>query len=159
MKKLDLFFFSFCIFVTISFSQQKTVQITGTPSYTYLHRNYISTVLLNNGISDIDQNTSNSGLVYPKLSGKTAMFVSGFLWGTKISGDEIPHVGGSAYRTGLQPGKILNSGLPWAQLTFQDPNAPNVRIYKVRRDIYPGGPYIDLTEESSIESKSPVEIR
>ena len=108
MKKLHLFFFSFCVFVSISFSQEKTVQITGTPSYTYLHRNYISTGVFNNGISDIDINVSTAGLSYPKLSGKTAMYVSGFLWGTKISGDEIPHVGGSAYRTGLQPGKILN---------------------------------------------------
>lgn len=156
MKKLHLFFF--CLFVSFSFSQQKTVQVTGTPSYSYLHRNYISTIFYNNGISDIST-LGNSGLVYPKLSGKTAMFASGFLWGTKIAGDDIPHVGGSAYRTGLQPGRILNSGLPWDQLTAEDPNAANVRIYRVRRDVYPGGPVADLSEEATIESKSETEIR
>lgn len=157
MKKLYLF--CLCLFVSISFSQQKTVQVTGTPSYSYLHRNYISTGFFNNGISDFDITQSNSGLVYPKLSGKTAMFESGFLWGTKIAGDEIPHVGGSAYRTGLQPGRILNSGLPWDQLTTEDPNAANVRIYRVRRGVYPGGPVVDLSEEAIIESKLVSEIR
>ena len=159
MKKLSLLIFHFCLFVSFSFSQQKAVQVSGTPSYSYLHRNYISTGFFNNGISDYDISQSNSGLVYPKLSGKTAMFVSGLLWGTKIAGDEIPHVGGSAYRSGLQPGRILNSGLPWELLTSEDPNASNVRIYKIRRDVYPGGPVIDLSEEATIESKSETEIR
>ena len=159
MKKLYLLIFHFCLFVSFSFSQQKAVQVSGTPSYSYLHRNYISTGFFNNGISDFDISQSNSGLVYPKLSGKTAMFVSGFLWGTKIAGDEIPHVGGSAYRTGLQPGRILNSGLPWELLTSEDPNASNVRIYKIRRDVYPGGPFIDLSEEATIESIAASEIR
>jgi hypothetical protein len=159
MKKLYLLIFHFCLFVSFSFSQQKVVQVSGTPSYSYLHRNYISTGFFNNGISDFDISQSNSGLFYPKLSGKTAMFVSGFLWGTKIAGDEIPHVGGSAYRTGLQPGRILNSGLPWELLTSEDPNASNVRIYKTRRDVYPGGSFIDLSDEVLIELKSATEIR
>lgn len=159
MKNFKLTLVVISLIVSISYAQEKTVQITGTPSYSYLHRNYISTGFFNNGISDIDINASNSGLSYPKLSGKTAMFVSGFLWGTKIAGDEIPHVGGSAYRSGLMPGKILNSGLPWVQLTVEDPNTTNVRIYKVRRDIYPGGPITNLSEEATIESKSELEIK
>lgn len=159
MKKLFLVFSLFFLCYNLTFSQEKIIQILGDPTFTYLHKNYISTVLFNNGIADIDQNTSNSGLVYPKLSGKTAVFISGLLWGTKIVGDEIPHVGGSAYRSGLQPGKILNSGLPWDQLTFEDPNDPSVRIYRTRRDVYPGGPLVDLSEEALIESRSVEEIR
>lgn len=138
------------LLIGISFSQLSIAQ----RSYTYLNKNYIQTGFFNDGISDIDVSESNSGLFYPKLSGKTTVFTSGFLWGAKITGDSIPHVGGSVYRTGLQPGRILNSGQPWNQLI-----SSNERMYRVRYDVFPGGPYVDLMEESIIEGKSVQEIR
>jgi len=51
----------------------------GSPIRAYMNINNISTVIKNDGISDIDAGQSNSGLVYPKGSGKTAVFQSGFL--------------------------------------------------------------------------------
>ena len=58
-----------------------------------------------------------------------------------------PHVGGSAYRSGLQGGKIISPGIA------EDPNDPHVRIYRVRPDVYPGGPWVDLSVEAIDEGK------
>ena len=77
---------------------------TQTP-VTYLDINNIFTPMRNNGISDIDVNQQNSGLVFPKGSGKTAAFTSGLLWGARITGDPQVRVGGTAYAT--------TSGLNW----------------------------------------------
>ncbi|MFN2128796.1 MAG: hypothetical protein ACK2TU_13135, partial [Anaerolineales bacterium] len=107
----------------------------------------------NNGISDIDVNQQNSGLVFPKGSGKTAAFTSGLLWGARIPGDPQVRVGGTAYATGLQPGAILADG------TADDPTLEKYRIYRVRPDIYPGGPEVDLTNEETLELTSASSIR
>jgi hypothetical protein len=109
----------------------------GQPIRTLLNINNISTVFKNDGISDIDRAETNSGLVYPKGSGKAAVYTSGMLWGAKITGDPQVRVGGTAYRTGLQGGKVTNNNLPWDQLTAEDPDAGNVRMYRVRPDVIP----------------------
>lgn len=112
---------------------------------TYLDINNISTQLYNNGIGDIDPN-GNSGLVFPKGSGKTACFTSGLLWGGLVQDDPQPRVGGTAYRTGLQPGVIMSNG------QADDPSLLKYRIYRVRPDVKPGGPAVDLTEEAFNEN-------
>ena len=48
----------------------------GDPVQAYLNLNNISTVFKNDGISDIDVFQSSSGFVFPKGSGKTAVFAS-----------------------------------------------------------------------------------
>jgi hypothetical protein len=131
----------------------------GTPVRSFMDINSIFTVIKNDGISDIDVNEQNSGLVYPKGSGKTAVFQSGFLWGAKVPGDNQVRVGGTAYRTGLQGGKILDSGLPYTQLTAEDPNADNVRIYRVRPDVYPEGPTVDLSQDAVYEFNNAQALR
>ena len=98
----------------------------GSPSKTWLNINGISTLLTDVGIADINGSGSGSGFVYPKGSGKTAVYCSGLLWGGTINGEV--RVGGSAYRSGLQAGRILAPGIA------EDPNAPHVRIYRVRPD-------------------------
>ena len=138
--------------------QNNFIKISGTPQRTYLNANLLSTVLKNDGTSDIDIYEQNSGLVYPKGSGKATMFQSGFIWGAKVSSDSSIRVGGSRYSSGLQPGRILNSGLPWEQLTAEDINAANVRIFRVRRDVYPGGPVVKLNAETNDEGKAELEI-
>lgn len=121
--------------------------VLGTPVNTYLNINNISTVFWNNGYSDIDIQDANSGFVFPKGSGKAAVFKSGFLWGGTIGGEV--RVGGSSYRTGLQGGKILSPGVP------EDPNLPKNRIYRVRPDYRDG----DLSAEVRDEGKSAAEVR
>jgi hypothetical protein len=85
---------------------------TGSPVYTYLNINNISTVYRNDGTSDIDPAQQNSGLVFPKGSRKTAMYSSGLIWAARVEGDPQVRVGGSGHRSGLQPGSILPSGSP-----------------------------------------------
>ncbi len=120
---------------------------------TSLNINNISSYFFNNGISDISA-LGNSGLVYPKGSGKTAVFTSGLLWGARVAGDADPRVGGTAYRTGLQPGKVLANG------TADDPTLPVYRIYRVRRDVFPGAdPNIDLSTEAGLDGLSQSEVR
>ncbi len=140
-------------------SNNQLSKVQGTPVRAYLDINNLSTVFKNDGISDIDAQETNSGLVFPKGSGKAAVFTSGFLWGVKIPGDPQPRVGGTAYRTGLQGGKITNSGLPPAQLTAEDPEAANVRIYRVRPNVFPGGLSVDLSSEASVEGLSQDAVR
>jgi len=124
----------------------------GSPVRTFLNINSISTVIKNTGVLDIDQQESNSGLVFPKGSGKTAVFQSGFLWGGKVSGET--RVGGSAYREGLQPGKILGPGIAESR------NLPKNRIYRVRPDERPGAEVnADLSSEMADEGLSEADIR
>jgi len=127
---------------------------TGTPVRTYLNINNISTVFKNTGISDIDAQESNSGLVFPKGSRKTAVYESGFLWGGNVGGEV--RVGGSAYREGMQPGKILSPGLA------EDPDLAKNRIYRVRPDEKPGsgsGFDANLSSEVADEGLSEAAVR
>ena len=81
-------------------SKTRLQKTTAQRTSTFLDINNISTWFYNDGVSDITPN-GNSGLVYPKGSGKTAVFTAGLLWGAKVAGDPDPRVGGTAYRTGL----------------------------------------------------------
>jgi len=120
---------------------------------TSLNINNISTYFFNNGISDISS-AGNSGLVYPKGSGKTAVFTSGLLWGARVAGDPDPRVGGTAYRTGLQPGKVLPDG------TADTPTLDKYRVYRVRTDIAPGSdPNVDLSTEAALDGLTELEVR
>ena len=153
MKMINSFIalsFIFCSFVV---AQDKNNLKFGEPSRAYLNLNKISTIFKNNGISDIDINEAGSGFVFPKGSGKTAVYISGFLWGAYAGNDPEVRVGGSTYWSGLQGGKILSPGVA------EDPDAGHVRIYRVRPDVYPGGPAVDLSVEAIDEGKSEAEIR
>jgi len=108
------------------FKNNSLKKTNGLPNWTKLNINNISTYFRNNGDSDLDNN-SQSGFVYPKGSGKTCFFQSGFLWGAKINGAEVK-VGGSAYSSGMQPGRILSPGVA------EDPNLGKNRIFRVRSD-------------------------
>lgn len=132
---------------------------TGVPVRSFLNINNVSTVFKNTGISDIDRDEQNSGFVFPKGSGKAAVFQSGFLWGAKIANDPQVRVGGAAYREGLQGGRITNSGLPWEQLIAEAETAPNVRMYRVRPDVKPGGPAANFASELDDNEGTEEQIR
>ena len=113
---------------------------------TYLDINNIKTLQGNNGFSDFNLDSNLGGLEWPKGSGFTPVFVSGFLWGGYVQGDPQVRVGGSAYLSGLQPGPILSDG------QAANPSDPKWRIYRVRSDVYPGSPAVDLSSEAQIEN-------
>jgi hypothetical protein len=125
------------------------LRTAGSPAYTWLDINQISTVLRNTGIADIDPTQNNSGFVYPKGSNKTAIYESGLLWAARVAGDPQVRVGGSAFTSGLQPGKLLSPGVA------EDPNLPKNRIYRVRPDYRSA----DLSSEVRDEGSSASEVR
>ena len=136
--------------------QAKTSATTAAPSpiRAYLNINNISTVFKNTGVSDIDAQEQNSGLVFPKGSKKTAVFQSGFLWGGVV--DSQVRVGGTAYREGLQPGKIISTGVA------EDPELAKNRIYRVRPDERPGsgtGLDANVSSEAVDEGLSEAAVR
>ena len=129
--------------------QKTTVQ----RSSTRLNINNISTWFYNDGKSDITPN-GNSGFFFPKGSGKAAVFTAGLLWGARVAGDPDPRVGGTAYRTGLVPGNVDASGNAPADNTID-----RFRIYRVRADVAPGGPVVDLSADAKDENNSEAAIR
>ncbi|MCK9281713.1 MAG: T9SS type A sorting domain-containing protein [Melioribacteraceae bacterium] len=110
---------------------------------TYFNINNINTWHFNNNITD-----NNGGFHFPNYVGSpVAIYQSGFIWGGKIDGNI--HVGGSAYLTGLQPGKIKDDGTP------EDPYLEVNRIWRVRPDYRTG----DLSKELQSGEGTPEEIR
>jgi len=155
-KFLFLFLISFSLVLYAEEGNKKDSKglnkTQGNPVRTFLNINNISTQIYNDGNSDITPD-GNSGVIFPKGSGKTAVFESGLLWGAQVAGDPQVRVGGSAYRQGLQSGKILSPGVA------EDPALPKNRIYRVRPDIYPGGPFVDLSTAATDEGLPATAIR
>ncbi|MFA6981169.1 MAG: T9SS type A sorting domain-containing protein [Ignavibacteriaceae bacterium] len=160
IKYLLVFLMSILILTTSQLQAEGNKKDSGTKlnktdaqtASTYLDINNISSFFYNNGISDI-ASSGNSGFVYPKGSGRTAVFTSGLLWGAKVSGFLDPRVGGTAYRTGLVPGRVLADG------TADVATLDKYRIYRVRMDVYPGGPTVDLTSDAKNEGISASDLR
>ena len=132
-----------------------TLEKPGSPIRAYMNINFISTIIKNTGITDINIGQDASGLIYPKGSGKTAVYQSGFLWAAIVGDPEEndPHVGGTVYREGLQSGWIDANG------NVIEEADPGVRIWRVRPDVYPGGPNVDLSPEAQDEVKSEADVR
>ena len=151
LRALIIFlFFNIAIIPQTKISKRLTANDNIT--YTKLNINNISTYYYNNGDTDLNPGY-NSGFEFPKNSGKTAIFESGLVWGTKIAGDTIPRVCGSTYGSGLQPGIIQADG------KAADPSNPKYRIYRVRPDVYPGGPHVDLSAEAKEEGTTEQQLR
>ncbi|MGB5846929.1 MAG: hypothetical protein WBH40_00485, partial [Ignavibacteriaceae bacterium] len=160
IKILLVFLFGTALMIGSAFAEgdggnkkNKLNKPDGAPIRAFMNINNISTVIKNTGISDIDVGESNSGLIFPKGSGKAAIFISGLIWGARIEGDPQVRVGGSTYAEGLQGGAILSNG------TVEDSDAPHVRIYRVRPTVFPGGPDVDVSVEAGDEGLSESDVR
>jgi hypothetical protein len=90
-----------------------------------LNINNIASVFQNDAVTDANINPSG-GFEYPRGSGKIAVCSSGLLWGAKV-GSEI-RVGGTEYRSGLQPGRIISVG------KAEDQANTDLRVFRVRPD-------------------------
>ncbi|RPI05084.1 MAG: hypothetical protein EHM64_07740 [Ignavibacteriae bacterium] len=100
----------------------------------------------NNGDASYNTYTGGSGFEWPKGSGNTAIFEEGLVWsgyyGAKVAANL--RTGGSAYRHGLQAGRITNSGLPYANLIADDPGKASNHTYRVRPDINPSKTFAEV---------------
>ncbi len=124
-------------------NNRKSAKVTGSAvTTTYMDINNLIALQSNVGNSDYNRNSQN-GTEFPNGSGKSIIFESGLVWGGLVGG--VPNVGGSTYGSGLQPGPILSNG------SAADPTDPKWSIYRIRPDVYPGGPAVDLSSESTLE--------
>ncbi|MBP1647350.1 MAG: hypothetical protein H6Q30_795 [Bacteroidetes bacterium] len=124
-------------------SSDRLVKTAGTPTWTNFNVNYISTTFSVIGFSDVSRENpwGLAGLIYPKGSGKTAVFAAGPIWGAWADTGEHIRIGGAAFDTGLEPGKILDGMQP------EPSDLPKNRIYRVRPDIPPGSWTADVSSE------------
>jgi hypothetical protein len=127
VSKTLFLFFLFCLLAYAKGGNKKSSpsNVLGIPSWTHININNISSWFQNNGSSDFNP-LNYPGLVYPKGSDRTASYQSGLIWSAKLDG--TLEVGGSSHLQGTVPGRILTDG------TAANPNANDVRIYRVRRD-------------------------
>jgi len=125
----------------------KVLKTTGSPATTKFNINNISTFFTNDGASDLST-TGDSGFQYPIGSGKTVFYESGFLYGGYVNNEW--RVSGSTYNRGQVAGRILPDGTG-------EPDGPNVRIYRVRRDFK--DPQADYSKEIQDENKTQADIK
>ena len=78
---------------------------------------------------------SEPGISFPRGTAEI-VFQDGILWGGYVrdSIDQNPRVGGQTYRTGTQPGHIMQAGDGINPPVASDPNDARAHIYRIRRD-------------------------
>ena len=110
---------------------KKLSNTSGEPLRTRININKISAWYDADGTEERNSATGNSGLTYPKGT-TTAVFTSGLMWsGFHHDGiGPVVRANGHMYNTGFAPGAIL--GVRTGVSENQD--APDVRIWRVRRD-------------------------
>ena len=102
---------------------------TGTPVSTLININNVAGWIRNDGWSARIPSSGNSGVFFPRGS-STSIFQDGIVWGGNVNdgGSQVLRVGGQTYSIGTAGGRIISAGVA------ADPNADNVRIYRIRRD-------------------------
>jgi len=110
---------------------KKSTNRAGQPLRTKININNISAWYDADGTEEINSATGNSGLVYPKGTAG-AIFTAGLMWsGIHLDGlQPTIRTNGNSYFTGLSTGAIL--GIRTGEI--EDPNAPDVRIWRIRKD-------------------------
>src|SRR5262245_21131581 len=86
--------------------------------------NSINMWVTNFGSFAYDLATGNAGLVYPRGTAKTAVFASGLWLGCTVGPDV--RIAVAEYSQEYGPGKMVGG-------TFDDPNRPQYKVYKVAR--------------------------
>ncbi len=105
--------------------------VLGTPVSTMLNINKVASWYSANGEQERIPSTGNSGLYYPRGT-STAIYSAGLVWGGNYNDGRTPQlrVNGQSYNNGTKPGAILGLRTGVAE----DAAAPDVRIYRIRRD-------------------------
>ena len=104
---------------------------SGAPLSTMLNINRVAAWYSSDSKQEQDPSTGNSGLFYPRGT-STAIFSSGIVWSGQFN-DGLGvalRVNGASYNTGMKVGRILGMRTG----VTEDPNSPDVRIWRIRRD-------------------------
>jgi len=130
----------------------------GSPTETVLNANTVSSWYSSDGIQEQNIATGNSGLTFPRQTA-TSMFSAGLLWGGLFMDGLMPpiRVNGTSYNSGIQRGAIqgIRTGIA------EDPDAPDVRIWRVRRDYNTADLTLDAAEVHNVppEDVTPEQIQ
>ena len=107
-------------------------KVTGQPRSTLLNINALAQWWRADGMLSRDPRTGQSGVFFPRGLGPGAavIFADGFVWGGLVQDGRTPELraGGNTFNVGLIEGAILPGGVA------EDPNASDVRIWRIRRD-------------------------
>lgn len=124
---------------TKPFSPSKSL---GLPNTTLSNINNVAAWYSSNGEQEHDRVTGNSGLIFPRGTAR-AIYQAGIIWGGNFNDGQTPalRVNGQTYSAGTKPGRILGIRTGNAE----DPNAPDVRIWRIRRDYATA----DLTQDAA----------
>jgi hypothetical protein len=120
----------------------------GFPNRTLSNINEVSAWYDDDGTQENNSSTGNSGLTYPRQTAQ-AMYSAGLMWGGRFLDGLNPEirVNGHSYNSGLQRGAILGIRTGVAE----DPGAPDVRIWRVRRDYFTADLRLDAAELNGID--------
>jgi hypothetical protein len=118
-------------------------RILGIPNRTKLNINQVSSWYDDDGRQEHNSGLANSGLTFPRQTA-TAVYEAGLIWGGIFNDGLSPQirVNGQSYNSGTQRGAILGVRTGVAE----DPDAPDVRIWRVRRDYYTADLTLDAAE-------------
>jgi hypothetical protein len=102
---------------------------SGTPFSTLVNVNNLSMWISADGLSARDPATGNSGTIFPRGTAGV-VFQDGMVWGGLVNDGLTPRlrVGGQTYSIGTSAGRIISPGVA------ENPSAPDVRIWRIRRD-------------------------
>lgn len=142
MKRIIRFSFYYFVFLFL------VNQVYSQTHHIKFNINNISTFIYNNGEADQNPN-GNSSMTFPILGNGHMVYSTGVYISHIVNG-EIRGAG-STYRSGLQPGRIMENGLA------EDKNSNKVRVYRVRKDQYYLGS-IDVSTEAADEGMPEAEI-
>lgn len=119
----------------------------GVPVSTMLNINRVAAWYSANGEQERIPSTGNSGLYYPRGT-STAIYSAGLVWGGLFNDGITPtlRVNGQSYNNGTKPGAILGIRTGVAE----DPAAPDVRIWRIRRDYATADLKQDASEINSV---------
>ena len=111
-------------------AQPRTVQqALGAPASTLMNINNLAMWARDDGLMERRPQDLNAGVTFPRGT-TTVVYAGGLVWGGLVNDGASPllRVGGQTYNYGTVPGRILSPGVK------ESPDAPDVHIYRIRRD-------------------------
>ncbi|NIR47637.1 T9SS type A sorting domain-containing protein [candidate division KSB1 bacterium] len=131
-------------------SDFKLTKPNGQPMATLININNLSMWVRADGWSGRNPITRSAGTIFP-WGTTNVIFQDGIIWGGIVEDGLRPgpklRVGGQKFSTGTVPGRIISKGVA------EDPNAPDVRIWRIRRDYQTA----DLTQDAAELNNNPVD--
>nr|NIV95769.1 hypothetical protein [candidate division KSB1 bacterium] len=118
----------------------KLTKASGQPGATLININNISMWIRADGWSARNPISGNAGTIFPRGT-TNVIFQDGIIWGGLVRDGHSPtlRAGGQRFNAGTVPGRIISKGIA------EDPNAPDVRIWRVRSDYQTA----DLTRDAA----------